>query len=216
MKRPALLLLFLVSLEVEGATGWSHKAINIDHNYTRGENVLVGVLDTAVRCTHTELARRCQEWVPIGYEDGYYGDHGTHVASLIAGSGKAPPWIEFPGGVAPKAEIISYRVFYNSWSTSGGEFWISDEVEAEAVELGVSAGISVFNQSYGDYDEYGRASIPDAMLKIWRRHKKKLFVNAAGNDSMVLDPHKHKTLGNGNQLPILNDAGTSSCWLGFD
>ena len=92
MKRPALLLLFFVSLEVNGATGWSHKAINIDHNYTRGENVLVGVLDTAVRCTHTELARRCQEWVPIGYEDGYYGDHGTHIASLIAGSPTPSDW----------------------------------------------------------------------------------------------------------------------------
>ena len=176
--------------------GWSDEAINLDHSYTRGEGVLVGVLDTAVRCTHEELAGRCQEWVPVGYENGYYGDHGTYVASLIAGSGKAPSWLDFSGGVAPEADIISYRVFYNSWSTSGGESWISDEVEAEAVELGAAAGVSVFNQSYGDYDEYGRASIPEAMLKIWRRHKKTLFVNAAGNDSMVLDPNKHKGLKN--------------------
>ncbi|MBP50309.1 MAG: hypothetical protein CL396_09550 [Acidiferrobacteraceae bacterium] len=192
MKKLIVLSILFVSFNV---FGWSGEAINLDHSYTRGDGVLVGVLDTAARCSHQELAGRCTNWLPAGYESGYYAHHGTHVASLIAGSGKAPSWLEFSGGVAPDAEVISYRLFDSPWSRWSG-FWISDEVEAEAVRHGAKSGVSVFNQSYGDYDDYGRSYLNAAMLKVWRSHKNKLFVNAAGNDAMVLDPRQHKGLEN--------------------
>ena len=46
---------FFVSLNVYS---WSDEAINLDHNYTRGRGVLVGVLDSAARCLDKELVGR--------------------------------------------------------------------------------------------------------------------------------------------------------------
>ena len=74
MKKLIVLSILFVSFNV---FGWSGEAINLDHSYTRGDGVLVGVLDTAARCSHQELAGRCTNWLPAGYESGYYAHHGT-------------------------------------------------------------------------------------------------------------------------------------------
>ena len=61
----------------------------------------------------------------------YYSNHGTHVATIIAGKDRAPDWVGHNGGVAPKANIYNYAVFYSSWGTSDA-WWISDAAEYTA------------------------------------------------------------------------------------
>ena len=52
---------FFVSLDVYS---WSDEAINLDHSYTRGGGVRVGVQDTATRCLDKELAGRRTNRLP--------------------------------------------------------------------------------------------------------------------------------------------------------
>ena len=112
---------------------------------------------------------------------GTIANHATHISTIIAGKDKAPSWIEHGGGVAPNAKIYSYEVF------SGGEHWISDENEANMANRAASDGVSVINMSYGGY-----AMLPDSLIDVWKAHKNITFVNAAGNEGLLLDPGNRK------------------------
>ncbi len=76
--------------------------------------------------------------------------HGTHTASTVAGGevqasfqGSAPVTIS---GVAPKAYVMSYRVFYNS-ITNDGSFYNTEGIKA--LEDIVADGADVLNNSWG-------------------------------------------------------------------
>ena len=93
MKRWMFVIMLLVPLGAQ-SSDWAHDAVNLTHEHGNGKGVKVGVLDQLVLCTHQELAGRCQAWRPVGYDNLQAGDHGTHVASIIAGKDKAPAWLE--------------------------------------------------------------------------------------------------------------------------
>ena len=106
----------------------------------RGEGVRIYVVDTGVSSTHQDLSGRVadtQNFVPDGQTVDCDG-HGTHVASLAAGT-------EF--GIATMATIIPVRVFgcsgqgYTSQVVSGLN-WIIDDINS----LGTNA---VVNMSLG-------------------------------------------------------------------
>ena len=185
MKRYILVMLFAASSAVYGSE-WAHNAIDLTHKYGDGSGVKVGIMDGEARCSHQELAGHCTEY--FSSEDGgnYWSNHGTHVATIIAGVNKAPDWLNHDGGVAPKAHIGSYAVFNSIWGPNDGQ-WISDAAETEMANLAASHGVTVINQSYGDYDDYGRAYLNQNIINVWRSHKNILFVNAAGNDGTLLD-----------------------------
>jgi len=58
MKKLIMLSFLFVSFNV---FGWSGEAINLDHSHTRGDGVLVGVLDTAARFPNSKQARLSDE-----------------------------------------------------------------------------------------------------------------------------------------------------------
>ena len=196
-------MLFVASSAVYGSE-WAHNAINLTHEYGDGSGVKVGVLDGVVRCSHKELAGRCEN---IFY-DGVVrsGNHATHVATIIAGEDHAPNWLGHDGGVAPKAQIYNYQVF------EADDYWISDANEADMVNRAVQDGVSVINMSYGAYDENGRAALVDSLLEVWRSHKKTLFVNAAGNDGTVLDPGNVKNIDNVIFVGATDESGRIAYW----
>ena len=146
----------------------------------------VGVLDQLALCTHQELSGRCQAWRPVGYDNLQAGDHGTHVASIIAGKDKAPGWLEHDGGMAPGATILSYGIF----DPNGG--WLSDEIERDSAAHAHMQGASVINQSYGAYDASGHAAFIPEVTNIWKSHKTMTFVYAAGNEGTLIDKGKCK------------------------
>ena len=91
--------------------------------------------------------------------------HGTHTASTAAGNevrrsylGAAPVTLS---GVAPKAYVMSYRVFYNS-ITNDGCFYNAEGIKA--LEDIAMDGADVLNNSWGG----GRAA-PAASSTRWTR-----------------------------------------------
>ena len=196
---------------VANGSDWAHNAIDLTHQYGDGSGVNVGIMDGTTRCSHQELVGRCKNYFPSDFMGTYYSDHGTHVATIIGGVDKAPAWMDHGGGVAPNANLYSYSVF-NSTGGVWDAWWISDRAEAEMANLAASHGVSVINQSYGDYNAQGRAYINDAMLKVWRSHKNITFVNAAGNEGTVLDPSNHGGIENVIFVGASDQSGKIASW----
>ena len=76
--------------------------------------------------------------------------HGTHTASTAAGGEVQASFAGAPpvtiSGVAPKAYVMSYRVFYNS-ITNDGSFYNTEGIKA--LEDIVMDGADVLNNSLG-------------------------------------------------------------------
>ena len=196
---------------VANGSDWAHNAIHHTLEYGDGSGVKVGVFDGAVRCSHQELSGHCTNYDASGYEgSGYWSDHGTHVADTIAGVNKAPDWLGHDGGVAPKAHIGSYQVFHEVYP--GASMWITDENEAAMMNLAASHGVSVINMSYGAYDDYGLPFLSDAMLQIWRKHGNITFVNASGNEGVVMDVGNHSNIDNVIFVGATNSNGALAWW----
>ena len=104
MKRYILVMLFAASSAVYGSD-WAHNAINLTHKFGDGSGVKVGIMDGEARCSHQELSGHCTEYYSKEDTGQYYSNHGTHVATIIAGKDKAPDWVGHDGGVAPNANI---------------------------------------------------------------------------------------------------------------
>ena len=88
-----------------------------------GQGVDVAVLDTGVDAGHPDLADRIatrQSFVPDENTDDYVG-HGTHVASIIAGTGAASGGKE--RGVAPGARLDIGKVLGNDGSGQTPGCW---------------------------------------------------------------------------------------------
>lgn len=111
-----------------------------------GKGVKVGVVDTGVDFTHSDLQTNYRggfdlvdlddEPMETTEEEGMPTNHGTHVAGIIAASGMLK-------GVAPDAEIYAYRAL------GPGGFGTSIQVIA-AMEQAVKDGVDVLNLSLGN------------------------------------------------------------------
>jgi subtilisin family serine protease len=130
-----------------------------------GSGVRVGIIDTGVG-PHNDLkvsgGRNTTEEDEKDYFDS--GEmHGTHVAGIVASTTR---------GVAPKAEIYSYRVFRK------GEDTASNYPIIKAIYLAIKDGCDLINMSLGggEPDEATKTAIEDA------RAKGVLVLVAAGNE----------------------------------
>ena len=134
-----------------------------------GESVVVGVIDSGVDGTHPDLhVTGGGAFVTAENDAGgsgpaaKHGDHGTHVAGIIASTGllhPQPPKTA-PGkrGIAPKVTLYSYRVFPNS-GTGAANYDI-----IRAIEQGVHDKCDFLNLSLGasSPDQAVEAAIKDA------------------------------------------------------
>ena len=104
------------------------------------------------------------------------GDHGTHVAGIIASTGTLPPRAPktTPGkrGIAPKVTLYSYRVFPNA-----GKGATNYDI-VRAIDQGVKDQCDFLNLSLGSSspDEAVEAAIKDAF------DRGTVCIVAAGND----------------------------------
>ncbi|MCW3841385.1 S8 family serine peptidase [Micromonospora yasonensis] len=139
-----------------------------------GKGVTVAVLDTGVDVTHPDLAGRVAEsrnFSEMPDADDMVG-HGTHVASIIAGSGAASGGKY--RGVAPDATLLSGKVCeefgcYDSAILAGME-WAAAEKKADVVNL-----------SLGGWNTPEVDPLEQAVQTLTAQTGT-LFVIAAGND----------------------------------
>jgi subtilisin family serine protease len=138
----------------------------------QGEGVVVAVVDTGVDLTHPDLAGRVAASRNFTTEeDRDLVGHGTHVASIVGGSGAASSGKY--KGVAPAATLISAKVcLINGCPLSTiieGIEWSSGE-----------QGAKVINLSLGGPDSPGVDPLEQAINELTEQHGT-LFVVAAGN-----------------------------------
>ncbi|MEV6630492.1 S8 family serine peptidase [Actinoplanes sp. NPDC051470] len=139
-----------------------------------GAGVTVAVLDTGVDTTHPDLAGKVTTAVSFTDNPATTDEfgHGTHVASIIAGTGAASGG-RFKG-VAPDARIVSGKVCEPQGCTESailaGMQWAAAEVRAPIVNL-----------SLGGPDSVGVDPLEAAVNTLTAQYGT-LFVIAAGNE----------------------------------
>jgi subtilisin family serine protease len=137
-----------------------------------GTGVTVGVLDTGIDATHPDFAGKIagtQNFTDTPSMDDEVG-HGTHVASIIAGSGAASGGRY--KGIAPGAKLLIGKV-------CGTEF--CDDSAILAGMAWAAPQVPVINISIGGGDSPGNDPLEQAVDDLTAQYDT-LFVIAAGND----------------------------------
>lgn len=160
-----------------------------------GTGTIIGVIDTGVNRNHPALVGRVI--ANLNYVDPASNDlgvddvvgHGTAVTQLIAGK----PFGEWPGGIAPGAQIVSARVINDEppeddGSGQGNEVPAGDDTPLFFGQLNddlVDAGVRVTNNSWGGL-YWNDASVTAAFVQAYSpfvlQHEG-LVVFATGNES---------------------------------
>jgi subtilisin family serine protease len=137
-----------------------------------GEGVTVAVLDTGIDATHPDLAGQvvAQENFSDAEDTVDRHGHGTHVASLVAGTGAGSDGAR--RGVAPDADLVIGRVlddFGFGWDSQviAGMEWAAPQAP-------------VVNMSVGDPFGFPGGPVDQALDALTEAHGT-LFVVAAGN-----------------------------------
>ncbi|WP_416975506.1 S8 family serine peptidase [Streptomyces sp. 4F14] len=137
-----------------------------------GKGVTVAVLDSGVDETHpdlkgVEVAQKNFSGAPDGKD--HYG-HGTHVASILAGSGTRSGGRY--KGVAPGVRLLDGKVLADDgWGDASGI--------VAGMQWAVDQGARVVNMSLGSLDTPGVDPMEAAVARL---SAKALFVISAGND----------------------------------
>jgi subtilisin family serine protease len=137
-----------------------------------GKGATVAVLDTGVDQTHPDLKDReiGERNFTTSPDAGDHHGHGTHVASIIAGTG-AKSGGKYRG-VAPDARILDVKVLGDNGSGQ-------DSGIIAGMEWAVEQGAQIVNMSLGGYDTPEIEPLEEAVNRL--SEKGTLFVIAAGN-----------------------------------
>lgn len=141
-----------------------------------GKGVKVAVLDTGVDATHADLKDQvvgAKNFTPAPDATDRYG-HGTHVASIAAGTG-AKSGGKFKG-VAPGAKLLNGKVLDDNGSGD-------DSGIIAGMEWAADQGADIVNLSLGGGDTPGVDPL-EAQVDKLSADKGILFAIAAGNDGM--------------------------------
>ncbi|MET8475310.1 S8 family serine peptidase [Streptomyces sp. NPDC006422] len=162
---------------------WQNKAFDIDaiHKVATGKGVTVAVLDDGVDGTHPDLTnkvlpgKRCLDGKPANEEK--LDDHGTGMASLIAGHGHGAGNGQGVLGLAPDAKILPVDIY----ATEGGPIGSNNKTACdwdEAIRYAVDQGADVISisVSQGYADDVDKEAIAYALAH------NVVVVQGSGND----------------------------------
>ncbi|MFG2422740.1 S8 family serine peptidase [Streptomyces sp. NPDC048448] len=139
-----------------------------------GQGVKVAVLDTGIDAKHPDLAGRIAEakdFSGSSSTDDHFG-HGTHVASIIGGTGAASSGTR--RGVAPKTDLLIGKVL-------GDDGFGSESQVIDGMEWAAGEHAKVINMSLGS-DEHTDGTDPTSQaVNALTASSGSLFVVAAGN-----------------------------------
>ncbi|MEU7559255.1 S8 family peptidase [Streptomyces eurythermus] len=139
-----------------------------------GKGVKVAVLDTGVDTRHVDLKDQViasRNFTAAADATDHFG-HGTHVASIVAGTG-AKSGGKYKG-VAPDAKLLNGKVLDDSG-------FGDDSGILAGMEWAAGQGADVINLSLGGYDTPGIDPLEAEVNKL-SAEKGVLFAIAAGND----------------------------------
>ncbi|MGN9785855.1 S8 family serine peptidase [Nonomuraea sp. ZG12] len=151
---------------------------------SRGEGVLVAVLDTGVRGDHPDLGGAVVQGPDLtgaSTTGGMWGHHGTAMASLIAGRGHGPDLGVI--GVAPAARVLSVRVTLESSDPrrerlrAGGRHAL-----AKGIRYAVDHGADVISMSLGGGSGAWEGSAPEEEAVQYAITHGVVLVASSGND----------------------------------
>ncbi|WP_459646752.1 S8 family serine peptidase [Kitasatospora sp. Ki12] len=153
---------------------------------SKGENITVAVIDDGFKLDHPDLVGQLLPGKDFSGSPGgvgSYGDgHGTAMASLIAGSGKADGGTG-AYGLAPGAKVLPLKI--NSGNVGMGAAVSADFLGqiGQAVTYAVEQGAKVINISQGMAAVTASPTDVEKLTKIlaWVREKGVLVFSSAGN-----------------------------------
>ena len=169
------------------------------HDTTEGEGTRVAVVDTGVYDGHPDLKdvvddERSENFTTDSYDwrPNGAGDHGTHVAGIIAATNANDTGIL---GTAPETVIVSHRVFSGAMGATGDSL----AALAAAADKGCdAANFSVgYPYPYVDPEEFPwLLDIKEAYERVAAyAHKNGMtIVNSAGNDGLDMTPESTLSL----------------------
>ncbi|MBN3931028.1 S8 family serine peptidase [Streptomyces verrucosisporus] len=139
-----------------------------------GEGVTIAVLDTGIDAAHPDFAGRiaAEKNFTASDDTGDRYGHGTHVASIAAGSGAKSGGLY--KGVAPGAKLLNAKVLDDAGYGSDSEI-------IAGMEWAVAQGAEVVNLSLGGGDTPEIDPMEDAVNRL-SQDSGALFVIAAGNE----------------------------------
>jgi len=144
---------------------WALAALQVPQAWmtTRGEGVTVAVLDSGVDAGHPDLSGQVTAGPDLAGGDAkpgdpFWGQHGTAMASTIAGHGHGAGSGAGVIGVAPAAKLLSVRVTWDNndpirnlpagqRSAAGAR---SGDPVADGIRYAVDHGAQVINMSFGE------------------------------------------------------------------
>ncbi|WP_329474861.1 S8 family serine peptidase [Kribbella sp. NBC_01484] len=138
-----------------------------------GRDVKVAVLDTGLDNGHPDFDGKVvatRSFTPDGNTNDLVG-HGTHVASIVTGSGAASKGQY--AGVAPGAKLLVGKVIDDTGA--GQDSWL-----IAGMEWAVAQGAKVVNLSLGSYPTDGSDPLSQAVNRL-SESSGTLFVVSAGN-----------------------------------
>ncbi|WP_371786555.1 S8 family peptidase [Streptosporangium subroseum] len=147
-----------------------------------GKGVKIGVVDTGIDRNHPDFAGRIaasQSFVPGSSSAADDNGHGTHVASIAAGSGAASDGKY--RGVAPDAELVVAKALDAEGSGASSDI-------IAGMEWAANQGAKVINMSVGGLATDGTDPLSQAVNQI-SEATGALFVVAAGNDGVTESPY---------------------------
>lgn len=140
-----------------------------------GKGVKVAVIDSGIDHSHPDFGWRIKASKNFSGGRASHGtEHGTHVAGIIAGSGKSSGYRY--AGVAPKALLYDAKVFINSQTGT------TRDTILEATRWAIQKKVDVINMSFGDGHGCADGTCPLCKMANYAVSKGITVVAAAGNN----------------------------------